>query len=1150
MHVIFRESHGLEENETPRDLGQTPADLVVLSFSDSDLGAFAAGWHRAEQQAKAHNKSPALPSLRLANIAALKHPLSVDTYVEQTLSGAKGILIRLIGGLDYWPYGMKQIEALARARGIALAVLPADGRKDTRLDEVSTLPLSTLRRLAHLCDTGGAVAAQAALAQFALASGLYAAPVAGGGRALPEVGAYTLEHGVSCPLFTLNTSCKPLVVVVFYRSYLISADLAPVDAVCAELRSCGFEVLGVFVPSLKAPEAAAWLSRQMLWLRPVSILNLTAFSGKGAGGESPLDGVGVPVFQAALATTTREVWAGETRGLSCADLAMHVVLPEVDGRIFAGVISFKGAQKRDPALQFSRVIHCPHPERIRALAARIAAWHRLGSTAPAQRRVALVLSTYPGRAWNMAHAIGLDALASSEALLDDLHAAGYEVRGDACGEQGAAPDDEPWSRSCGAYAQSDAQSDAQGGARGDEQANRCGAHTATRLSDARVHWPMEAYRAALAQLPAALQKQLAEAWGAPEDDVDATPEHITFIAQRRGRALVALQPERGTFKQREDEYHDLARVPRHAYVAFYLWLRESCDALIHMGAHGTLEWLPGKAVALCDECWPEALTGALPVLYPFIVNDPGEAAQAKRRLGALTLGHLPPPLKTSGTPERFGSLESLLDEFSSADGLDPRRRDRLQSDIYAEARALGLESDLDLMRASSTPEAIARIDRFVCDVKDSQFGDGLHIWGRVPHGHTPPFDVSASIENERRALLDALGGARIAPGAAGSPYRGRMDVLPTGRNLFCVDPRAVPSRNAFAQGVTLAEELVRRHAQDHGDWPRALVVDLWGSATMRTAGEEFSMALHLIGVRPLWDASSARVSGFDIVPIAELARPRLDVTLRVSGLFRDVFAPLTMLFTQAVAALSARDEAADWNPYVGKSAAPHRVYGPAPGSFGAGMSQVLGDYSSSARRAAGEAWLAASSWALGGAQPEHDPAGIRARVAGADSFVHLQDMLETDVLLSEDYAAHEAGFAAAQSALGAERRAALYHLDTADPARPRARTLPEEIARTVYARAAHPGWIAGMQRHGFRGAAEIASTLENMAAFAQLSDTVAPHLFDTFYEATLGNENVAAFLRAENPQAFAAMQARFRALYEAGLWQSRRNAIVAHMMAV
>ncbi|PSL19681.1 cobaltochelatase subunit CobN [Shimia abyssi] len=1090
MHVVFRESHGLEETETPMDLGQSPADLVVLSFSDSDLGAFAAGWHRANGD---------LPSLRLANLTALKHPLSVDTYVEQTLVGAKAILIRLIGGISYWSYGIQQVMALAQEKGIALAVLPADGRPDTRLDEVSTLPVSTLHRLTHLCDTGGAVAAQAALAQLALAAGLYARPVPGS-KALPDTGAWTPETGFLKDI-PARDAAKPLIAVTFYRAYVSAADTAPIEAIFTEFRARGFEVIGLFAPSLKQPAAAAWLAETLREMAPAAIVNATSFSGKGEAGTSPLDATDAPVFQIALSTARRKDWAEAERGLSPADLAMHVVLPEVDGRLFAGVSSFKEPGKKDPLLEYSRFGHRAHDERISAIADKVENWVSLSQKPNADKHIACILSTYPGKDWNMAHAVGLDALASTDAILEDLEADGFAI--DTHGD----------------------------------------------LSDALItqslSWPVNTYRAELAKLPVVLQNELAETWGAPETDPTVINGEFTFKAVQRGNALIALQPERGQDTKRDEEYHDVTRTPRHSYVAFYLWLRSvhNIDALLHIGAHGTLEWLPGKSVALSAECWPEVLIGATPVIYPFIVNDPGEAAQAKRRIGALTLGHVPPPLKPSATPDRFAQLESLLDEFSNADGLDPRRRDRLQQDIRGEAEALGLEAELGLDDATCLAEAITRIDTFVCDIKESQFGDGLHIFGRPPVTESS-FDTAASVSQESKALRRALTGKRIEAGPSGSPYRGRHDVLPTGRNLYTTDPRSVPTRAAYAQGVKLAEELVRRHLQDEGDYPRNLIVDLWGSATMRTAGEEFAMALHLLGAKPVWDAGSERVSGVEILPITLLDRPRIDVTLRVSGLFRDVFPTLSGLFGQAIRALSNRDEAADWNPFAGRVTAP-RVYGPAPGSYGLGIGQNIDDYSDEGRAAAGMAWLNASSWALEGDKPVQDRDGIAERVANADSFVHLQDMPETDILLATDYATHEAGFAAAQAVTGGN--AALYHMDNTNPENPRARALSEEIARVVHARATNPDWLAGMMRHGFRGGAEIAATLEHMAAFANLAGAVPPHLFDAYHDATLGDDTVIAFLDRENPEALAAMRDRFAALHSAGLWITRRNSILANL---
>ena len=1083
MHIVFRESHGLEETATPVDLGQDPADLAVLSFSDSDLAAFAAGWRKGRVS---------LPSLRLANLAALRHPLSVDTYIERTLFRARGILVRLIGGESYWPYGIAALHQLAKANGIALAAIPADGRDDARLDALSTVPLSTLKRLKALCDTGGAVAARAAIAQLALASGLYAGPVFGEAE-IADKGFYDPARGALKALPPPDG--RPHVLVTFYRSYLTAGDTGPVDALIGALRQQGFDAWGAFAASLKAPGVADWMSAHLTERPAAAIVNATAFSATGDDGMTPFDAASCPVFQVALSTARREDWAASLRGLSPADLAMHVVLPEVDGRILTGVVSFKSGRERDPDLQFSHLAHQADGERVAATVERVVAWWRLAATPAREKRLAIVLSRYPGRPHQIAHAVGLDALASTETLLGDLSNAGFDVG----------------------------------------PGNSLGHELGKNLQNRNIlKWSVAEYRAELSKLPLILKQQLEEAWGAPESDPGLLDGEFRFAAQHRGKAIVALQPERGEPARRDADYHDLSRTPRHSYVAFYLWLRsQGIHSLVHMGAHGTLEWLPGKSVALSQACWPEALIGNLPVIYPFIANDPGEAAQAKRRIGAVTIGHLPPPLKTANLPQGLLRLEQLLDEYSTADGLDPARRQRLIAAIRDEARAAGVEDDLDLAASALPSEAIPRIDRFVCDLKESQFGDGLHVLGRGACG-----------EAERRAMIEALSGRRVAPGPAGSPHRGRREVLPTGRNLFAVDPRAVPTCSAHAQGVKLAEELLRRHLQDHGDWPKGVVVDLWGSATMRTAGEEFAMAMQLAGVAPRWDADSGRLSGFEIIPPALLGRPRIDVTLRISGLFRDVFTGLAQLFEAACEALSAHDWEGEENPYRRRAA---HVFGPQPGQYGVGMALARDDFTGKSRNDAGEAWLAASSWAFGAdgaARP--DRAGIEARLSAAEAFVHVQDLPETDLLLAADYATHEAGVAAAAAALGAPIRS-LYHLDATRPDAPRARALNEEISRVVRARATNPEWIGGMMRHGFRGAAEIAETLEHMAIFAHLADAVPSHLFDLYYDATIASDDVCAFLARENPAALAAIENCFTRLRDASLWVTRRNSIAASL---
>jgi cobaltochelatase CobN len=1103
MHILLRERHGLEEAGGAEDLGQTPADLVVLSFADSDLSAFASAWRGGRET---------LPSLRLANLRRLVHPLSVDLYVQNTLSGARGILIRLLGGIDYWRYGVEQVSALAAAKGIALAIIPGDGRPDPRLDAASNLPPSTLRRLKTLCDNGGSDSARAALAQLALAAGLPAVPPVAR-ASLPRHGFYVPGTGAVEPTeLDLAPDGAPIVLVAFYRAILAASDTDPIDRLMGELARRGTRPIGLFATSLKDPEADDWLREWIAQIAPDVIVNATAFSAQGDSGKgTPFDVVDAPVLQVALSGASRELWAAADRGLSPSDLAIHVVLPELDGRIFAGVASFKQVEAADPELGYARTLHAGDNGRIAAIVARAKALIALRRTPLADKHIAIVLSAYPGRDDQMAHAVGLDAPESSVETLRVLRDRGYTI--------------------------ADLPAD--------------GAALIDRLKTETIRWPLEHYLTALTGLDPALTTDLAAQWGSPEGDSAIDNADFVFKAVRCGHALIAVQPDRGTRADRATEYHDIRRAPRHNYVAFYLWLRriEKCDAMIHMGAHGTLEWLPGKSVALSASCWPDALTGATPVIYPFIVNNPGEAASAKRRLGAVAIGHITPPISSGHLPPGLHTIERLLDEYSVADGLDPRRRERLANAIVDRARETGLDRDSGLTEAMTPLESVVRLDSFVCDVKNTLVADGLHIFGRVPphveNDSKIPYDACAA--GERAGLLAALDGKHVAPGPAGSPWRGRRDVLPTGRNLYTVDTRAVPSRNAAEQGQRLADALLTRHLQDHGDYPHNVMMDLWGSATMRTAGEEFAMALHLMGITPVWDTASDRVTGFDVVTLAMLGRPRIDVSLRISGLFRDVFPTLPSLFEQAAAALAARDEPAEENPY--RASTGPRVFGPAPGDYGIGAVEASNEFTPATAEDAGEAWLAGSAFAYGGANDgiAARPA-LEQRTAATDAFIHPQDLPETDLLSAPDYAAHEGGFAAAARKLNGTAPT-LYHADSANPDDLRMRTLTEEIARVVRGRAANPRWLQGQMRHGFRGAAEIASTLDQMAQFAHLAGAVDNHHFDLYYDATLGDDEVRRFIEQANPEAAEMMRRRFQQILDAGYWVTRRNSVIERIAA-
>lgn len=1079
MHLLVRDGMSLDETAPAEDLELPPADIIALSFSDADLATWVASF--AGENA----------SLQVAPLARLRHPMSVDLLVEKSVPRAKAVLVRLLGGFDYWSYGAEELARACRRRGVALAIVPGDARPDPRLSALSTVGLDHLDAIEALLDAGGPINARHAL------SGLLA---------LAEGGPHAFTSPEPVPLFGTHgrspERCEgSSALIVFYRSNLLSGDTAALDALSEALQARGLTVIAAYVPSLKHPEAALWLSGLINTSKPDVVLNATAFSGRNGDGGSPLDTADCPVLQVIMAQATAEQHQASQRGLSAADLAMHVVLPEVDGRLTAGAIAFKKPVKiAGGALDVMR--HEPWTEGIEHVAGLAANWARLRRKPRAERRIALTLSTYPGRPDQIAHAVGLDGPESALRLAQ------------ACARVGMLPATSIPLAERG---------------EGTIPLPASGAELLDRLLSerGRASWSVADYETYLAELPQAFRRAVTHAWGAPAADAACVNGAFQFRALQFGNLLIALQPERGTSEDRKAGYHDPNLPPRHSYIAFYLWLRHvaGIDALLHLGAHGTLEWLPGKAAALTPACAPQALIGPTPLIYPFIVNDPGEAAQAKRRAAAITIGHMTPPMLVNVQPQ-FAEIERLVDEFSSADGLDPRRRRMLAVQILDAVTTAGLTDACGLTPGMSEADSLARIDAFLCDVKELAIRDGLHILD----------------EAEIDAVMRALDGRFILPGPSGAPSRGRADVLPTGRNLYAVDPRTVPTRTAFANGTLAAKAVLQRYLEEHGEWPRSLVIDLWGSATLRTGGEELALALSLIGVKPVWDHASSRVSGFEIVPLALLDRPRVDVTLRISGLFRDMFPDQVALFDSAVQKVAAQSEDVAFNPLRARRAPRHdRVFGAPQGAFGTGVMGRIDASDWSAQRDLGETYLSMSGTAYRADGTAHDQEfEFRQCVANADGFVHVQDHRETDLLAGGDFAAHEGGFAAAAAAAGNED-VALYHADSGDPSKPKVRTLREECARVVHGRAANPVWLEGQMRHGYRGAAEMASALDAAFAFAASAKTVQSADFERLYDAYLGDPAVRRFIENANPAALDAMRARFTEAIARGLWHPRRN---------
>ena len=1226
MHLLATTSGVIDGAAEAADLKQSPADIVVLSAADSEIAALARAYDTGS-----------FPTLRLANFLQLQHNLSVDLYLEKTLSLARLIVLRLLGGASYWPYGLAQIAALAKANDIKLVVLPGDAQPDHELTSRSNLPMLECERLRTYLAAGGQPNAAKFLdyCKHLLEGSEIPAPA----EALPPAGVYrrtTGRHGTG---------------FIFYRSVVEGAQTAPIDVLINALEKRGIGCTALFVASLKDKASVAFIEETFLESPPSLLLNATSFAVSSGGNDDPLSQYDCPVLQVVLSTVSEESWRASTQGLGSRDLAMNVVLPELDGRVHSRAISFKSDSHYHEPTQCRIVTYKEAQDRVDYVADLAANWITLRHREKINCKVAIVLANYPNRDGRIANGVGYDTPASTIAILTAMQSAGYDV-----GEFPESGNDliQTLSSARSAHASSPAPHGVQ-----------------LELDDYRKHFE---------NLPYSVREQITSRWDIPETDPFFRDGAFHLAVKSYGNVAIGIQPARGYNIDPKSTYHDAALVPPHGYLAFYFWLRHvfKADGIIHNGKHGNLEWLPGKANGLSAECYPEIAHGPLPQLYPFIVNDPGEGTQAKRRTSAVIIDHLTPPLTRAETYGPLKDLEALVDEYYLASGLDRRRLAALKKDILDLTRTNKL--DVDAGFTGDDDSDLTKLDAYLCDLKEAQIRDGLHILGtsptgqqeidllvaltRVPRGLGEGGDQSLiralaidfgftdfdplncvmsdrwkgekpvallklvnepwrtngdtverleacarsllnlssrrkpgpivqydelgpgfrrddrvnvkavfeEIENKIRpslqacgpaeitALLTGLDGKRVAPGPSGAPTRGRLDVLPTGRNFFSLDNRTVPTPTAWNLGQKSAEDLLTRHFQDFGQYPKALGLSAWGTSNMRTGGDDIAQALALIGAKPVWEPSSWRVTGFDIVPLAKLGRPRVDVTLRISGFFRDAFPAQIELLDKAIRAIGALDEDEADNPIAARMKAEatglqhsgisetdarqmagYRIFGSKPGAYGAGLQALIDEKIWTERADLAAAYVTWGAFAYGAKEAGvQDEVQFIQRLKNIEAVVQNQDNREHDVLDSDDYYQFEGGMSAAvETASGKQPR--VYHNDHSRPERPVIRTLEEEVGRVMRSRVVNPKWINGVKRHGYKGAFEIAATVDYMFAFAATTGAVKTHHFDLAYDAFLADEDTREFITVNNPAALKEIAQRFEEAATRGLWTPRLN---------
>lgn len=1239
MHLLLAQQGSIVDGSEAIDLGQTPGDILFLSAADTELSALASALSRRAGGAE----------WRLASLMALKHPMSVDTYIERTARHAKVIVVRALGGASYFHYALEALHACAKRSGAAVVVLPGDDKPDAGLDGFCTAKFQDISALwAYLIEGGDRNTAHFIDYTEALVSGAEkpepAAQLLKAGLWWPGRGAIGVEEWI-VDAKGGDLAPRPTAAICFYRALVQSGETAPVEALMEALRAEGLNPLPVFVSSLKDAVSVETLRSIFQQAKPDIVLNATGFAVSAPGSENRstvLDESGAVVLQTLFSSSQRSVWQASTQGLTARDLAMNVALPEVDGRVLTRAVSFKSAARYDARVETNLVSHAPDQGRVAFVAKLAANWAQLRNTPALMRNIALIMANYPNRDGRLGNGVGLDTPAGSMEVLRALQAEGYDIHG--------LPKD------------------------GDGLMVALMAGPTNAAADGRVireTLSLSHYKAFFASLPIQIQDEVTARWGAPEADPFFLAGGFALPLMRFGKIMVGIQPARGYNIDPKESYHSPDLVPPHGYFAFYAYLREQfkAHAVIHMGKHGNLEWLPGKALALSETCYPEAVFGPTPHLYPFIVNDPGEGTQAKRRSSAVIVDHLTPPLTRAESYGPLKDLEALVDEYYQAAGGDLRRLTLLKRQILDLVADIGLDEDAGIAKGEGDEAALTKLDAYLCDLKEMQIRDGLHIFGvapegrlltdlvvalaRVPRGPSyglkgqggdaslhraialdagfsmfDPLDCSFSdpwietkpailsdlldtswrtkgdaverievlaaslvsgeiacpedwqntaavldeIETrlkpsvvqsgpaEIAGLLKGLRGQFVPPGPSGAPTRGRPDVLPTGRNFYSVDCRAVPTPAAYELGRKSAELLIARYVQDHGEWPTSFGLTAWGTSNMRTGGDDIAQALALIGVKPLWDNASRRVTGYEIIPQATLGRPRVDVTLRISGFFRDAFPEQIALYDKAVRAVGALDEDESDNPIAARIRAEtaafeaqglnakdaarragYRVFGSKPGAYGAGLQALIDEKGWERRADLAEAYLVWGSYAYGAGEEGAAARGLfEERLQTVQAVVQNQDNREHDLLDSDDYYQFEGGMTAAVEQLSGARPT-VYHNDHSRPEKPVIRTLEEEIARVVRARVVNPKWIEGVMRHGYKGAFEIAATVDYLFAFSATTGAVRQPHFEAVYRAFVLDERVRDFMLEKNPAAFKEMSERLLEAIDRGLWVPKSN---------
>ncbi len=1075
-------------------------------------------------------------------------------------------------------------------------------------------------------------------------------------QALPDDGIYHPDYSVPPTLEKYLADkidpAKPTLGLWFYQTYWVNNNLAFIDALIRSIEAQGSNVIPVFhlrykdvVRGNRAADGvcAYYFQNADGSPRIQALINPLLFSLTLVAPDFKelLPSLNVPFIQALCCSAPYAHWLESVQGLPTMDVAYAAAQPEFDGALITVPIATREQEETDPLTGALLARYKPIPERVDKLVRLALNWARLGQTPVEKRRVAIVFHHYPPRNDRIGCAAGLDSFASVNRLLAAMREQGYQID-----EQYADADTL-------AHALRDKMTCDQRWLTPEQMAKRSQAQAGP-----------EQYQPWHAELPKSIQQKMRADWGEMPGELFVHQGQLHFAGLHNGNVFLSIQPPRGYLEQIDKVLHDMYLSPPHHYLAQYRYIRDvfKAHAIIHVGKHGSLEWLPGKALGLSDQCYPDLAIMELPNIYPYIINDPGEGTQAKRRSYCCIIDHLTPAFTNADLYDDLAKVQGLVDEYMAAQAEDPGKLSVLQPMLWDAVAAADLDKDLEIDEPAAMADFPAFLDKlhsYVEEIGDTMINDGLHVMGQPPegerlqefvtqltrlaNGEVPSlretlvaamgcnydavleqrgsrqkhfgnrsgaevlrqahqqalalvaglaeqgfnpeaadslaasfplgqrpavasvlhYIASQLVPNIHRcteeidATLAALSGAFVRPGPSGAPSRGQADILPTGRNFYSVDPNKIPSPAAWEVGVRLGDALITRYLEETGRYPDSIGILVYGTVTMRTKGDDLAEILYLMGLKPLWQKGSGNVCGLEVIPLSELGRPRLDVVPRISGFFRDSFPNLVELIDEAARMVAALDEKSEMN-FLRRNVlrdvaeyqkeglseeeafreATFRVFGCPPGTYGAGVSELVESKNWQTQEDLGNNYIRYSSHAYGqGSYGKIRPAAYRRQLSRMDVTVKNEDSREYDMMSCTDYYNYYGGMIVAVKTVRGHLPFALMG-DSSDPKRVKMRTTQEEAKHVLRARLTNPKWLEGMKRHGYKGAGDISHVMDIVLGWDATAEVVDDWMYSRIAQSYALDPAMRDWMHEVNPHALHNILDKLLEAISRGMWQA------------